>query len=293
MISANPKVYDHAGAFRKLGFIDWHHTARYAVGDTVYIYCSAPYQRVMYETVVEKESMPFSEVSPEDREFKLVPDPEGGQEDRAGRKYARLRLLRQADREELSLPKLQENGLLRAPLGPIRISRELAGYISRCFDDAPVSAGQPTALTQRETESETHAAETGGNVPASSSPHPEQQQSTPQPQQKSKTGIYAIAGIAVAVIVGGGAFFAMGGKKKSPEPSPQPPAAQKPAEAAKPAEAPAASGVQENQAPASTEKAVMAGRKAGVLPTHRTVAPARGKTVPPPVIKAKGNGLDW
>ena len=53
MISANGKIYDHAKAFAKWGYIDWRQHAKYNVGDIVYIYCTKPYQKVMYKTKVK------------------------------------------------------------------------------------------------------------------------------------------------------------------------------------------------------------------------------------------------
>lgn len=40
IISANGKMYDHAAAFQKWGFIDWRQRAKYNVGDIVYICCT-------------------------------------------------------------------------------------------------------------------------------------------------------------------------------------------------------------------------------------------------------------
>ena len=68
MISANDKMYDHAKAFAKWGYIDWRQHAKYSAGDIVYIYCTKPYQKVMYKTKVIKANMPFSECQ-DDKEF--------------------------------------------------------------------------------------------------------------------------------------------------------------------------------------------------------------------------------
>ena len=37
MISANGKIYDHASAFEKWGYIDWRQRAKFNNGDIVYI----------------------------------------------------------------------------------------------------------------------------------------------------------------------------------------------------------------------------------------------------------------
>lgn len=37
IISAKGKIYDHASAFQKWGFIDWKQKAHYEAGETSYI----------------------------------------------------------------------------------------------------------------------------------------------------------------------------------------------------------------------------------------------------------------
>ena len=63
MISANGKMYDHASAFEKWGYIDWRQNRNYEIGDIVYIYCTKPIKKLMYKTQVVKESMLFSEIT--------------------------------------------------------------------------------------------------------------------------------------------------------------------------------------------------------------------------------------
>ena len=131
MISANGKMYDHATAFQKWGFIDWRQRANYQVGDTVYIYCTRPFMKVMYKTTVVKESMSCSDIV-DDSDFWYIKE----EHDKALEgKYARLKLDKQVDNENLSLPFLKENGLSAAPQGPVRVSNELASYIDNYMDD--------------------------------------------------------------------------------------------------------------------------------------------------------------
>ena len=52
ILPANGKLYDHARAFQKWGFIDWRQNNRkYQVGDIIYIYCTRPYKKIMYKTI--------------------------------------------------------------------------------------------------------------------------------------------------------------------------------------------------------------------------------------------------
>lgn len=131
IISANGKIYNHAAAFAKLGYIDWTQKAKFAVGDEVYIYCTKPYQRIMYKTRVEIISMPFEE-STDDREFWL--DLRKYEQEHTGL-YARLKLIEQADNINLSLEKLCAHGLSVAPQGPVKVKEELANYIDKFLKD--------------------------------------------------------------------------------------------------------------------------------------------------------------
>lgn len=131
MISANGKMYDHASAFEKWGYIDWRQRARYNKGDIVYIYCTIPYKRVMFKTVVEKHSMSFSECT-DDKEFWY--DIAEYNKAQAG-KYARLKLIDQADSDLLSLDCLKQNGLKAAPQGPLKVSDRLSSYLDTYLKD--------------------------------------------------------------------------------------------------------------------------------------------------------------
>lgn len=92
----------------------------------MYIYCTRPYQRIMYRTVVEKESMTISDIV-DDREFWNVIEE---YEKAVSGKYAGLRLLEQADNDKLSL-----HGLKAAPQGPLKVKDELADYINQYLND--------------------------------------------------------------------------------------------------------------------------------------------------------------
>lgn len=62
ILPANGKLYDHARAFQKWGFIDWRQNNRkYQVGDIIYIYCTRPYKKIMYKTIVEQINLTANE----------------------------------------------------------------------------------------------------------------------------------------------------------------------------------------------------------------------------------------
>lgn len=131
MISANGKMYNHANAFQKWGFIDWRQRANYSVRDTVYIYCTRPYKKVMFKTVVEKTGLNISEIV-DDKEFWY--DISEYEKAIAGN-YVRLKLVEQVDTEMLSLSHLMQNGLNGAPQGPVKITDELADFVETYMND--------------------------------------------------------------------------------------------------------------------------------------------------------------
>lgn len=131
MISANGKMYDHATAFQRWGYIDWRQRAKYQVGDIVYIYCTKPIKKVMYKTIVEIASMSNEDIV-DDTEYWYIKE----EHDKALKgKYARLRLIKQVDSDQLSLPCLMKQGLKAAPQGPVKITDNLVKYIDKYMDD--------------------------------------------------------------------------------------------------------------------------------------------------------------
>jgi 5-methylcytosine-specific restriction protein A len=131
MISANGKIYDHAKAFAKWGYIDWRQNAKYNIGDIVYIYCTKPYQKVMYKTKVISEGMSFEQCE-DDKEFWI--DLREYEKAKTG-SYAHLELVEQVDTEKLHLKRLLAYGLKAAPQGPIKVKEELALYLNEYFND--------------------------------------------------------------------------------------------------------------------------------------------------------------
>ncbi len=124
MVSANPKKFNHVGAFERWGFIDWKQSVNFQIGDTVYLYCVSPIMRIRYKTVVVKESMSFEE-KVDDLEFRF--NYKG-----PAQRYARLKLVEEYDLEELSLNNLMQHGLKIAPQGAVKLNTELLGYIEYC-----------------------------------------------------------------------------------------------------------------------------------------------------------------
>ena len=127
LISANPKVYDHFGAFYDNGLIDWRmNNTKYSVGDYVYIYTTTPYKRIMFKCLVTKINIPFSEMITDWNYWKVK------QGARSARIFARFVLLTTFDDNMMSYAQLLQNGLNGPIQGPLRLSNkpQLLAYIN-------------------------------------------------------------------------------------------------------------------------------------------------------------------
>ena len=113
LISADTKKFNHEALFARDGYINWEQHANYNVGDIVYIYAKKPIGKIMFKTIVEKDS--------------LLND--------NNQKYARLRLLKQVDNDELSLEYLKEFGLTIPPQRVLKFNGELQNYIEKYFEN--------------------------------------------------------------------------------------------------------------------------------------------------------------
>jgi len=132
MIAANGKMYDHASAFQKWGYIDWKQSANFEINDIVYIYCTKPYKRVMYKTKVIEINKFFAECQ-DDKEFWFDLKE---YENAKSKKFCRIKLIEQVDSAKLSLDVLKDKGLGSAPQGPIKLyTEELVSYIDSNFND--------------------------------------------------------------------------------------------------------------------------------------------------------------
>lgn len=123
IIPANSNVYNHFESFYDNGFIDWHQSAKYEIGDTVYVYLAKPHQRICFETIVERNNMSSLETF-DDSKYWVNENKRTNQ-----KKFCRLKLVRLFNDKRLSLNELNKNGLKAAPQGPSRVQGELLNYI--------------------------------------------------------------------------------------------------------------------------------------------------------------------
>ena len=146
LISANPKMYDHAKSFSDYGYIDWKQTNKYKVGDVVFIYSAKPIMSIQYKAKVERIDIPFSKIR-DDKEYwtdkKAYGEAKGGS-------YARFRLIEQISSKKMDLSELLKNGLKAAPQKGKMLDGELLDYINANFTDKNQGDYFPEELDENE-----------------------------------------------------------------------------------------------------------------------------------------------
>lgn len=133
LISADEKIYKCEEAFEALELVDWGQSRKYEVGDYVYIYFVRPTKKIRFKCVVVKTNVEFEDII-DDREFWVKE--EDYEKSKEGL-HIRLKLIGQADTEDLSYEKLLEHGLKGAPRGPLKLEEDklkLREYIESCFE---------------------------------------------------------------------------------------------------------------------------------------------------------------
>ena len=129
IIPANSTKYDYFAAFNDKGFIDWTKKSKYEEGDTVYLYCTKPQQKIMYKTVIDK-IFTSSNSEVDDRKY-WIDKNEFDESKNIKKDFIRLKLLKYTDDENLFLENLKDNGLKTAPQGPLRVNEKLLSYIEK------------------------------------------------------------------------------------------------------------------------------------------------------------------
>lgn len=132
IISAKTKAYDHFASFDKNGYICWRQVNSFHIGDIVYIYCTDPYYRVVFKTIVE--AIDLDEI-PNDKEFWVKKSDYDDQLDK-NYKYAKLRLLKAVNSSILSLNELRNNGYTmdRGPQRGLHLNDQICDYLNECFE---------------------------------------------------------------------------------------------------------------------------------------------------------------
>ncbi|MCF8277812.1 MAG: HNH endonuclease [Flavobacteriales bacterium] len=152
IISANSRMYDHSSSFEHHGSIDWRQgTAKFEIGDTVYIYCTRPLMMLQYKCIVDRIDLNSSQIR-DDKEYWI--DEEEYYKSLDG-KFMTLRLIEQVSNNQMKLAVLKENGLSAAPQGPVKIKAEnLLRHIEIFFTDNYQTDFFPDMVKEDETEYE-------------------------------------------------------------------------------------------------------------------------------------------
>lgn len=129
LLNVDSKLYDYGDSFASRGYIYCMQTADYSEGDFVFLYCEAPFEKILYKTVVKKTDMTFHEITDEKMFWKNQFVYEKIKNDSCDK----LELIATADSQELTLSHLLENGLTMAPQDTVLLSDNLYSYINKRF----------------------------------------------------------------------------------------------------------------------------------------------------------------
>jgi hypothetical protein len=133
LIPYNKKYFDLKGCYDKFGEVYWAQHCRFKVGDTGYIYGSAPESAIRFSFKVVEADMPYDPIM--DRENEFVMSNGASNFGKSNTFFAHMILTGETTNRRLSLANLLERGLKSAPMGAMDISKteykELQVYINK------------------------------------------------------------------------------------------------------------------------------------------------------------------
>lgn len=121
IIACNPDKYDVIGAFHELGSIDWTQSANIVVGDIVYIYVSNTVRTIKVKCKVNAVNKAVPTI--DDSRFNRSVEFDGSK----GR-YMELEMIEEFSTGLFEKSRLEQHGF-KSPLGPVRVSPEVKGYL--------------------------------------------------------------------------------------------------------------------------------------------------------------------
>ena len=130
ILSVNPNMFDHIGAFAKRGYIDWRQFYNFSVGDIVYMYCSKQIHRINAVAEVVATNLSKDEVG----DFSEFWN-DGTNQNKNITRYFKLRPIRFLDDGRLDLHILMEHGLNAAPQVAYKLNQELSDYIHSVLEN--------------------------------------------------------------------------------------------------------------------------------------------------------------
>ncbi len=127
IIPASLAVYNLKACLTDRGFVDWSQHFSPQIGDIVYIYATAPEQKIICRTRVEKTHMPFQAIKDDRIYWRDEKRYEASQKNI----FCRLRLVSFLEEDVLSLADLKKNGLRMAPRRAVKVDDALARVLAK------------------------------------------------------------------------------------------------------------------------------------------------------------------
>ncbi len=135
MVPASPKYFDHRACFDELGHIYWKQFNNFQVGDTGYIYMSAPIKCVIFKFEITACDLPTP--SDYDVERKFYKKTEDFDNAKNHNRFYVMKRLGEHTSGILTLANMKQNGLKGAPMGTLNLSdksfEQLLAYIEQNF----------------------------------------------------------------------------------------------------------------------------------------------------------------
>ena len=126
---SNPNRFRMDDWLRENQFIEFVQNNNVQVNDIVYLYTTAPVQRIEYRLIVDKINIPY-EYGIDDYDYSLEPE---SRERNKGKLLCRFRLIKKVEQPLLHLSKLREKGLRSSMQSPFKVSGALLDHIENCF----------------------------------------------------------------------------------------------------------------------------------------------------------------
>ena len=124
-------TFDIEGCLKEFGYVHWQQKNNFSIGDTIYIYCTKPEQRIRYKMIVCDVDLEFS---PEvEQEQKYWVERERIKAGINANRYAYFKLSGRTDSPTLTFDKLLQNGVNGNIQGGITISDKLLQYVQENF----------------------------------------------------------------------------------------------------------------------------------------------------------------
>lgn len=125
---SSPKRFRMDDWLRCNEYVEYVQRNKVEVNDIVYLYTTAPVQRIEYKMVVDRINVPYDEMI-DDSAYSLNPSPIVNKADL----YVRLKLIKKVETPLLHLNFLREYGLRSSMQNALTISGELLEYIETKF----------------------------------------------------------------------------------------------------------------------------------------------------------------